>query len=100
MIEKERYEQLCRPMFERQQRDNNDTQGKLDTILGLLQGKDGEPGLCERLRCVERKIVPDLEPRLDKLVGAYKSVIGAVILAVGAIVAQAGQWVWSKLSGQ
>ena len=47
MEEQERYEQVCKPAFER-------LETKTDQILTILQGSNGTPGLSEQVRSLSR----------------------------------------------
>lgn len=99
MSDAERYEEICQPAFEKNEESHDRIEGKIDDILSILKGKDGEPGICERLRKVEAAIVPDLTPRLERVEWFQRGLIGSVALIVGAILTQVGSWIWERFSG-
>ena len=52
--------------------------GKLEMILDILKGKEGEPGLCEKQRDVEKR-VERLEEKPVKVRTIIAWTIGAVV---------------------
>ncbi len=92
MTEDERYVQVCKPSFD-------NLNGKVDEVLRMLKGQDGDAGMCERVRTVERAIIPDLGPRLERVERFQKGIIWPFVAVVGAILAQAVRWLWFRVIG-
>lgn len=99
MTDNERFDQVCQPAFVQNKSDHAEISGKLDAILSILKGANGDPGICERLRNVEKAILPDLTPRLERVESFQKGIIGSVVVIGGAILTQVGAWLWSKIGG-
>lgn len=71
MDDRERYEEICQPAFA-------SIEGKVDEILRVLKGANDTPGLCERVR------------NLEKARATNVKLFWAVIIA---ILAQIASWV-------
>lgn len=61
------YDEICKPKLD-------SMEGKIDTILTVLKGDNGNPGICERLRNLEK---------------SYKYMIGAGIFLLSIVAIQA-----------
>ncbi len=99
MNDAERYEEVCKPEFQRAKEADARLESKVDQVIGLLKGKDDEPGMCERLRAIEAVIVPDLTPRLERVEGFQKRSVWAVVIVAGAFLVEFGGWLWTKIMG-
>lgn len=50
MEEREQYEKVCEPWFKRLETDGQTSNQKLDTVIGLLRGYNGDPGVLSEIR--------------------------------------------------
>jgi hypothetical protein len=72
---KEFYELVCQPTLNTHGR-------KLDQILNILSGKNGDAGLCEQVRELQR---------------IYKRVGAAVVFIIVALVLEFVSWGWGQI---
>ena len=86
MTHDETFTKFCKPELD-------EIKGTQLEIVGILKGKNGGIGLCERVRKLEVVVDPGaalflvgLCERVRKLEASYKVMIGAISLAGGAVV--------------
>ena len=72
---KDIYELVCKNKFD-------DIIRRQDEMLGLLRGKNDNPGLVDKVRWLER---------------VYKALVGAVCFVLGVFTVQAVAWLFEKL---
>ncbi len=100
MTDNERFEEICKPAFAANEKSHERIEAGIQDILGILKGSNGDPGICERLRDVEKAILPDLMPRLEKVEQFQKGILGSIVVIGGAILTEIGAWIWGRISGQ
>jgi len=76
--QREFYKTICQPQFE-------DINGKAQTVIDILKGKNGEPGLCEEVRDIYHEVKELKKIHNDKVKKKSwltKTFIAAVIIQV------------------
>jgi hypothetical protein len=84
MEEDERYTEVCKPAFARMEQEMRDHRKDTRSILNLLQGENGNPGMVDDVRNLKL---------------FRKGTIGTVAFLLTTVVVQFVAWVRSKLGG-